>query len=332
MRDIIVLLLLSFAMTAQAQVVDTLAYDEMQNVYDGMTLAVITNFPGESDAVYNARFSPAEKCWIKAVQVGFGQVKFQPLSGPDTLEILVYDADENTKPWFKNVVKTYRAILGDQGFPAPNMNSGDPLTQAKRGVLTKTLNPPIPIAPKRDFLIGVKMRSRQRMIINEGVWRGFHLAIKPNVAEFNRYRRYQITLDLAGTKNTLATEKLYVSLYIRAIVEYAPDLQDTILVSVEDQAQPRSIALSPLFPNPVDRSRSVSGPGVSIVYSLTNDTRVRLTLYDMLGRKVATLREGAMEQGQHVVTVNTTDLAPGQYMVVLSTPEKSLTRKLVVTR
>ncbi len=332
MRNTIVLLLLSFALTAQAQVLDTLAYDEMRDVYDGMTLAVITNFPGESDAVYNVRFSPADKCWIKAVQIGFGQVKFQPLSGPDTLEIFVYDADENTKPWFKNVVKTYRAILGNEGFPPPNINTNDPLSQAKRGVLTKTLNPPIPVAPKRDFLIGVKMRSRQHMVINQGIWRGFHLAMKPNVAEFNRYRRYQITLDLAGTKNSLATEKLYVSLFIRAIVEYAPNLQDTTLVGVENEAQPHSITLSPLFPNPVRQSRSVSTPPVSIAYVLPTVAPVRLDLYDMLGRKVATLHEGATAAGKHVVTVDTGNLAAGQYMVVLSTPGKVLTRKLVVTR
>ncbi|GEM_PF-1353607 len=332
MRTITILFMLILAVAAHAQVLDTLAYDEMQDEYDGMTLAVITNFPGESDAVYNARFSPAGKCWIKAVQVGFGQVKFQPLSGPDTLEIVVYDADASTKPWLKNVVKTYWEILGDQGFPAPNINPNNPLSQGKRGVLTVALNPAVPIAPKRDFLIGVKMRSRQRMVINKGIWRGFHLAIKPNVAEFNRYRRYQITLDLSGTKNTLATEKLSVSLFIRAIVEYAPSMNDTTLVGIENGTQPRSLALLPLYPNPVQQSGSSSTPGVNIVYSLPDEARVRLALHDMLGRKVTMLREGDVGPGTHVVTVNTSHLAPGQYMVVLSTPGKVLTKRLVVTR
>src|SRR5512135_3159196 len=109
MKFVSLLVLLPAIVTlAAGQALDTLKYDHMVNLNDsGQQLVAATIFPGEADALFNMRFTPARPCSLQALLCAFSVVKFQPFSGNDTLVVLVYDAQENTKPWFVNVVKTY---------------------------------------------------------------------------------------------------------------------------------------------------------------------------------------------------------------------------------
>jgi len=57
---------------------------------------------------------------------------------------------------------------------------------------------------------------------------------------------------------------------------------------------PRSFCLEPNYPNPFN-------PRTTLFYSLPEASSVRFELYDMLGRKIRTLAEGARNPGRHVV-------------------------------
>ena len=88
-------------------------------------------------------------------------------------------------------------------------------------------------------------------------------------------------------------------------------------------------ALSRPVPNP-------SSGAARVDFAIPRDSRVTLGLYDMQGRRLATLVEGLLPAGRHQAMWNGTAggrLAPaGIYFVRMQAPGVNLTRRLVVTR
>ncbi len=77
---------------------------------------------------------------------------------------------------------------------------------------------------------------------------------------------------------------------------------------MEDQ-----LALLPNYPNPFN-------PATAIRFNLPADARVKLQVYDMLGRIVATLVDGNLTSGYHEVNFDAKDLSSGMYLYRLETP------------
>lgn len=84
---------------------------------------------------------------------------------------------------------------------------------------------------------------------------------------------------------------------------------------------PAEISLSQNFPNPFN-------PTTTIRYSLPVTTHARLTVFDLLGQKVAVLLDGVTEAGDHKVEFNGAELASGVYFYRLETGGFSQTKKL----
>ncbi len=93
---------------------------------------------------------------------------------------------------------------------------------------------------------------------------------------------------------------------------------------------PDPIAVSPsgitlrTFPNPARGSATVE-----VVSERTE--RVTVTVYDVLGRRVDVLHEGAVVSGQ-ALQLRTPDLAPGTYLLRVTSAESSVVRPFVVVR
>ncbi len=298
---------------AAAQQLDTLKYDYMVNLNDnGQQLVAATIFPGEADALFNMRFTPAKPCSLQALLCGFSVVKFQPFSGNDTLVVLVYDAQENTKPWFVNVVKTYTVNLGDRGFPAPNIEEANPLSVPIRDVLSIPLNPPVIISPKRDMIVAVKLLARQRMKVGEGTWNGFSLLMKYQIPspDYLRYRRYQIGADLSGTDNKLATSNGNVGIWMRPIVKYDTTLPPTLLTGLAPEPLPERAELAQNYPNPFN-------PSTTVTFSLPAEQEAALIVTDALGREVRRLAEGRFAAGTHALRFDAAGLSSGVYRLLL---------------
>lgn len=319
-----------------AQKLDTLKYDRMVGLYDnGQQLIAATKFPGEVDVLFNMRFTPTQPCTLQAVLIAFSVVKFQPFSGNDTLVVLVYDAQENTKPFFINVVKTYKVNLGDKGFPAPNIEEINPLSVSVRDVLNVPLNPPVLISPKRDMIIAVKLITYQRMKVGDGEWGGFSLLMKYQIPDpdFYRYRRYLIAQDLAGTTNNLATSNGNVGIWIRPIVKYDPNIPPTILVNTENIVQPIDLALNQNYPNPFGAATLSSNPSTTIQFFLPSENEfVTIKVYDFLGRKVRTLVQNTLSFGAHQIQFNAQDLPSGIYYYKLTSGNNNLSRRMILMR
>jgi len=88
-------------------------------------------------------------------------------------------------------------------------------------------------------------------------------------------------------------------------------------------------ALGRPVPNP-------SSGAARVDFAVPRDSRVTLALYDMQGRRLATLVEGLLPAGRHQAMWNGTaggrSAPAGIYFVRMQAPGVNLTRRLVVTR
>lgn len=316
-------LLVLCAATASAQL-DTLEYDGLTNIFDAKLVA-LTRFPHEVDVAFDARFTPVEKCSLRTLLVGFSVVKFQPLSGNDSLVVWVME-NGTVPPGLVGLQKTYRVNLGGNGFPNPNINIDDPLQSGDRDVLAVTLDPPVVFAPKRDFIIAVKIAGIQQYATGPATWNGFTIMTNPNVPEFDRYRRYSMTKDAAGMRNEIATQGGNVGMYIRAVVYYDRNLPDTVDVLGADAVPlPGALALEPNYPNPFN-------PATTLRYSLPATGHARLAVTDALGREVAVLADGVLNAGAHTARFDAAALPSGLYMARLVSGGATVTRGMLLAK
>ena len=100
---------------------------------------------------------------------------------------------------------------------------------------------------------------------------------------------------------------------------------DAILTEAPEARVPVRFALQQNYPNPFN-------PTSTIVFTLPHLARVRLSLYDVLGREISTLAEGSYEAGSHRVTLDATALSSGVYVCRMTADDFSAARKIVVLR
>ncbi len=84
------------------------------------------------------------------------------------------------------------------------------------------------------------------------------------------------------------------------------------------------------YPNPFN-------PLTRIKFSLENAGAVELTIFDLAGRRVATLQQGLMAAGDHHVTWNGTNksgstVPTGHYTYVLKTSRGQLARSMILLK
>ncbi len=88
---------------------------------------------------------------------------------------------------------------------------------------------------------------------------------------------------------------------------------------------PNTFALDQNYPNPFN-------PTTSIRFTLPATQNVNLTVFDMLGRRVATLVNGPLTAGQHQITFQASALPSGMYLYRLSTPNGSISQKMILLK
>jgi len=88
---------------------------------------------------------------------------------------------------------------------------------------------------------------------------------------------------------------------------------------------PSGFALEQNYPNPFN-------PTTSIAFSLPQSAQVNLTVFDVLGRRVATLVNGNLAAGQHQVQFEASSLPSGMYLYRLTTPAGAITQKMMLLK
>ena len=95
--------------------------------------------------------------------------------------------------------------------------------------------------------------------------------------------------------------------------------------SASIDALPLSAQLDQNYPNPFNPSTSVS-------FALPRRSAVRLTVVDMLGRTVETLKEAVLDAGVHRATWTATTQAGGVYILRLDAEGQRLARRMLLLR
>jgi len=79
------------------------------------------------------------------------------------------------------------------------------------------------------------------------------------------------------------------------------------------------------YPNPFN-------PETTIRYSLPADDNVKLTVFDMLGREVATLVDGFQTAGEHQATWNASQLSSGKYFYRLESGKSVIIKMMTLLK
>jgi hypothetical protein len=88
---------------------------------------------------------------------------------------------------------------------------------------------------------------------------------------------------------------------------------------------PTEYELEQNYPNPFN-------PGTEIIFQLPETAKVQLDIFDMLGRKVATLVNEELLAGRHKVQWNADGFASGVYFYRIESTKFTKARKMVLVR
>lgn len=91
-----------------------------------------------------------------------------------------------------------------------------------------------------------------------------------------------------------------------------------------DPAAPLEFALERPFPNPFNKS-------VMIEYTLPERSSIKMSVFDLSGRRIATLAEGSVSAGRHLVNWSPTNVGAGVYLIKMETPGGLFMQKAVFT-
>ena len=94
---------------------------------------------------------------------------------------------------------------------------------------------------------------------------------------------------------------------------------------VASSEAPASFALDANYPNPFN-------PSTTIRFTLPEQADVHLAVYDMLGRRVATLQDGPLNVGTHNIVFDATNLPSGVYLYRLVTPAGSFSQHMTLLK
>ncbi len=105
-------------------------------------------------------------------------------------------------------------------------------------------------------------------------------------------------------------------------VDGSTELSDIVTVTV---AVPDAVQLLGSAPHPVAQQGQIR-------YALPQTMDVELAVYDLLGRRVATLDRGTKQARRHTVQVDASDWASGTYFIRLEAGDEVKTRRLTVVK
>ena len=91
------------------------------------------------------------------------------------------------------------------------------------------------------------------------------------------------------------------------------------------KAVPLQLSLEQNYPNPFN-------PSTTIAFTIPRDAKVKLRVFNLLGKEIATLIDGSMKAGSHTKTWNAASLPSGVYFYRLETGGTILTRRMALSK
>ena len=95
--------------------------------------------------------------------------------------------------------------------------------------------------------------------------------------------------------------------------------------STADESLPQQIVLDQNYPNPFN-------PTTAISFALPARQHVRISIHDMLGRRIAIVADGLYDEGYHQVIFDAAGLPSGNYFYTLESGETVLQRSMMLMK
>jgi hypothetical protein len=108
-------------------------------------------------------------------------------------------------------------------------------------------------------------------------------------------------------------------------IDFAQFLHDITVTSVDKERVPHGFSLHQNYPNPFN-------PTTTINFSLGKPSKVKLTVYNLLGQKVATVIDRPMNAGQHAVVFDAKSYGSGIYFYQLEAGEFKSHRRMMLIK
>lgn len=163
---------------------------------------------------------------------------------------------------------------------------------------------------------------------------GTHLGSRPvsGVFELNQTRTFRAWMGYddhdpryySGLADELRVSDISRSASeIRMMAEDLGFIQPS--VSVDAGPSPVSFTLHSPYPNPFTSHTTIG-------FDLPEIAPVRLTVYDVLGRRVAVLVDDVLPPGRHTSVLEAEDISAGMYLIHLHAGRDALTKRVVLVR
>jgi len=142
---------------------------------------------------------------------------------------------------------------------------------------------------------------------------------------------YTVSADIVGYLSTTSSASPTYDASGNPQPSTADLTANPVPTAVNDKPiQPTSYSLEQNYPNPFN-------PTTQIVFSIPQTERVTIDIFNILGEKVATLLNGTVNAGTHIVTFDARNgvgslLPTGVYFYRLSTPNFTATKKMLLLK
>lgn len=111
----------------------------------------------------------------------------------------------------------------------------------------------------------------------------------------------------------------------RFSIQVNPDPMKAIPEEDQEEGQPDKVELYQNFPNPFN-------PATNIKFYLPEQRHVNVGVYNIVGQRVALLLDEALQEGEHTLTWDASDMPSGLYIVQLELGNRVLTRKMTLIK
>lgn len=230
----------------------------------------------------------------------------------ETYSIDIYNGNASTGP--------VGAPIASQSWPLANINSNNQFNFTPANVTRHTFQQPVEVGP--DFFVSVNFGSYNAA----GIGRAGIVAATsanrrvPEVWEqWNNGSWHNLSDAWTGQNSAPGTGTNGWYMWKEVAI------QTSVSVTDEIAGLPDRITLDQNYPNPFN-------PETQIRYALHESAEVTLTVYDMLGRKVAVLDSGFREAGFHTVTFQADGLGSGVYIYRLAAGPHYEIRKMTLLK
>ena len=112
---------------------------------------------------------------------------------------------------------------------------------------------------------------------------------------------------------------------VSRLIKVIKDFHATSTAMEADREEPGNVALHPSYPNPFSQSTLIG-------FDLPRSETVTIEVFDLYGRKLATLADGRYGPGSHRVSWRAEGVASGIYLYRLQAGAYSAVRRVLLMR